>query len=232
LEKISGGKTIRKTDRKTIQKKFTLDFFVRWISQIRFPQFSAFQTTTHSFAHFFVIKDKHHSCVLHFFVVPLHRISNYTLMFGDLFSTIDWIFTANMVAWLAIGFVLERISSLKRETKDLRIRLLAQQKEEEKRYQLLLEQMKQYADKPHALNDIQNLFTDVTKDIRRKYPSLTDTDLQVLTLIGLGVGNADILQFTQMSKRTYYKRRQLIAQRMNTTAAQLDELAKQLFTSK
>ncbi len=132
-------------------------------------------------------------------------------MFGDLFSTIDWIFTVNMVAWLAIGFVLERISSLKRETKDLRIRLLAQQKEEEKRYQLLLEQMKQYADKPHALNDIQNLFTDVTKDIRRKYPSLTDTDLQVLTLIGLGVGNADILQFTQMSKRTYYKRRQLIA---------------------
>ena len=153
-------------------------------------------------------------------------------MFGDLFSTIDWIFTANMVAWLAIGFVLERISSLKRETKDLRIRLLAQQKEEEKRYQLLLEQMKQYADKPHALNDIQNLFTDVTKDIRRKYPSLTDTDLQVLTLIGLGVDNADILQFTQMSKRTYYKRRQLIAQRMNATAAQLDELAKQLFTSK
>ena len=68
--------------------------------------------------------------------------------------------------------------------------------------------------------------------IRREYPSLTDTDAQVLILIGLGVDNNEILSFTDMSKRTYYKRRQLIAQRMNTTAAQLDELAKSLFNSK
>ena len=52
-----------------------------------------------------------------------------------------------------------------------------------------------------------------------------------LAFIGLGVDNTDILRFTDMSKRTYYKRRQLIAQRMDTSAAQLDELAKQLFTS-
>jgi len=152
-------------------------------------------------------------------------------MFSNLFSEVDIIVVVNMVVCLAIGFVIERIMYLKREIKDMHIRLSAHQREEEMRYQVLINQIKQQ-NKPSALDDLQLLFADKTKNIKRQYPALTDTDIQVLTLIGLGVGNADILQFTDMSKRTYYKRRQLIAQRMNTTAAQLDELAKQLFTSK
>ena len=152
-------------------------------------------------------------------------------MFSNLFSEVDIIVVVNMVVCLAIGFVIERIMYLKREIKDMHIRLSAHQREEEMRYQVLINQIKQQ-NKPSAIDDLQLLFADKTKNIKRQYPALTDTDIQVLTLIGLGVGNADILQFTDMSKRTYYKRRQLIAQRMNTTAAQLDELAKQLFTSK
>jgi len=152
-------------------------------------------------------------------------------MFSNLFSEVDIIVVVNMVVWITIGFVIERIMYLKREIKDMHIRLSAHQREEEMRYQVLINQIKQQ-NKPSALDDLQLLFADKTKNIKRQYPALTDTDIQVLTLIGLGVGNADILQFTDMSKRTYYKRRQLIAQRMNTTAAQLDELAKQLFTSK
>lgn len=152
-------------------------------------------------------------------------------MFSNLFSEVDIIVVVNMVVWIIIGFVIERIMYLKREIKDMHIRLSAHQREEEMRYQLLINQIKQQ-NKPSALDDLQLLFADKTKNIKRQYPALTDTDIQVLTLIGLGVENADILQFTDMSKRTYYKRRQLIAQRMNTTAAQLDELAKQLFTSK
>ena len=153
-------------------------------------------------------------------------------MSGNLFSEADLIIVANMAVWLVICFVGSRIFFLKREVKDMRIRMLAHQREEEKRYQLLLRQIKEQSDTPHALDDLQLLFADKAKRIKRQYPSLTDTDMQVLTLIGLGVDNADILQFTEMSKRTYYKRRQLIAQRMDTTAAHLDELAKQLFTSK
>ena len=152
-------------------------------------------------------------------------------MFSNLFSEVDIIVVVNMVVWITIGFVIERIMYLKREIKDMHIRLSAHQREEEMRYQLLINQIKQQ-NKPSALSDLQVLFADKINSVKRQYPALTDTDIQVLTLIGLGVGNADILQFTDMSKRTYYKRRQLIAQRMNTTAAQLDELAKQLFTSK
>ena len=152
-------------------------------------------------------------------------------MFSNLFSEADIIVVVNMVVWLVIGFVIERIMYLKREIKDMHIRLTAHQRIEEMRYQMLIDQIKQH-NKPTALDDLQHLFSDKVDHIKRQYPALTDTDIQVLTLIGLGVDNADILQFTDMSKRTYYKRRQLIAQRMDTTAAQLDELAKQLFTSK
>ena len=150
-------------------------------------------------------------------------------MFSNLFSEVDIIVVVNMVVWITVGFVIERIMYLKREVKDMHIRLSAHQREEEMRYQLLINQIKQQ-NKPSALSDLQVLFADKINNIKRLYPALTDTDIQVLTLIGLGVENADILQFTDMSKRTYYKRRQLIAQRMDTSAAQLDKLAKQLFT--
>ena len=144
----------------------------------------------------------------------------------------DIIIIANAAVILTIAFIVERIISFKNELTDLRIRLLASQREQARRDQLMLEQIKQHSNKPDALDELLQLFGSKVNSIRREYPSLTDTDAQVLILIGLGVDNNEILSFTDMSKRTYYKRRQLIAQRMNTTAAQLDELAKSLFTSK
>ena len=153
-------------------------------------------------------------------------------MESHIFGVPDIIMIANAVVWLTIGFIFERIIAVRRELTDLRVRLLISQREQEQRDKMLLEQLKQQTDKPHALEDLQHLFSSKVNHIRRMYPALTDTDIQVLTLIGLGVDNNEILAFTDMSKRTYYKRRQLIAQRMNTTAAQLDELAKSVFTSK
>lgn len=123
-----------------------------------------------------------------------------------------------------------RTTVLKRQVTDLRIRLLINLREQAVRYQLLLDQVKQQTDKPHAIDELQHIFGDKITELRTRYPALTDTDVQVLILIGLGLENHEILTFTDMSKRTYYKRRQLIAQRMNTTAAQLDVLARQLFS--
>lgn len=152
-------------------------------------------------------------------------------MEGNLFSEVDLIIALNVVFWLVVAFVIERIVTLKREVKDLRIRIAIERKEELMRHQLLVDQIKLH-NKNSAVDDLQHLFSDKINAIKREYPELTETDIQVLTLIGLGVENTDILQFTDMSKRTYYKRRQLIAQRMNTSASQLDVLAKQLFTNK
>lgn len=153
-------------------------------------------------------------------------------MESHFFGVPDIIIIGNVVVGLTIAFIVERIISFKNELTDLRIRLLASQHEQAQRDQLMLEQIKQHTNKPDALNELLQLFGSKVNAIRREYPSLTDTDAQVLILIGLGVDNNEILSFTDMSKRTYYKRRQLIAQRMNTTAAQLDELAKSLFNSK
>ncbi len=153
-------------------------------------------------------------------------------MESHFFGVPDIIIIANAAVILTIAFIVERIISFKNELTDLRIRLLASQREQARRDQLMLEQIKQHTNKPDALNELLQLFGSKVNAIRREYPSLTDTDAQVLILIGLGVDNNEILSFTDMSKRTYYKRRQLIAQRMNTTAAQLDELAKSLFISK
>ena len=153
-------------------------------------------------------------------------------MESHIFGVPDIIIIANVVVIFTIAFIIERIIIVRRELTDLRIRLLTTQREQEQRDKMLLEQLKQQKDKPHALESLPQLFGSKVNQLRREYPALTDTDVQVLILIGLGVDNNDILSFTDMSKRTYYKRRQLIAQRMNTTAAQLDEHAKALFTSK
>lgn len=130
-----------------------------------------------------------------------------------------------------IIWICYRVSCLKRQMADLQIQMLLNQREESLRRQMLLQQL-QRDGKTDALDEVTLLFSQKTKDLQRLYPALTETDLQVLTLIGLDVSNSDILQLTGMSKRTYYKRRQLIAQRMGTTAAALNEIARNCFTPK
>ena len=153
-------------------------------------------------------------------------------MESHFFGVPDIIIIGNVVVGLTIAFIVERIISFKNELTDLRIRLLASQREQARRDQLMLEQIKQHTNKPDALNELLQLFGSKVNAIRREYPSLTDTDAQVLILIGLGVDNNEILSFTDMSKRTYYKRRQTIAGRMNIATAALEETAQSMFYPK
>ena len=51
---------------------------------------------------------------------------------------------------------------------------------------------------------MQHLFGQKFEHLHHKYPELTELDIQVLTLIGLGVDTTEIIQITDMSKRTYY----------------------------
>lgn len=132
---------------------------------------------------------------------------------------------------LIICIIGTRVVFLKRQLTDLRIKMAINQREEAWRHQLLVKQIQQQKGN-NALDDLQHLFADKIKKLKHQYPTLTETDIQVVTLIGLGVSNTDILQLADMSKRTYYKRRQLIAQRMNTTAAQLDQIAQNAFATK
>lgn len=129
-------------------------------------------------------------------------------------------------------FIYYYIRDLKRQITDFRIREVIRQREEAIRHQQLMDQIKLQGAKTHIVNELQPLFGDKTESIRQRYPQLTELDINVLILIGLGIDNNEIIRLTNMSKRTYYKRRQLIAQRIGTTAAQLDPIAKQLLNNK
>ena len=150
-------------------------------------------------------------------------------MLTTTFDFVKIVVVSTIILIAVILLVNYRTTMLKHQLTDLRIRLLINLREQAVRYQLLMDQFKNKSNKSHALDELQHIFGDKISALRRQFPALTELDVQVLILIGLGVDNYEILQFMDMSKRTYYKRRQLIAQRMNTTAAQLDTLAKQLF---
>lgn len=130
---------------------------------------------------------------------------------------------------VVVSAVVYSIVILKRKLTDMHIRLLVTQREQAKQYQYLLDQIKRQSDKPHALDELQHIFGYKISQIRNQYPSLTDADMQVLLLVGLGVENHEIMALTNMSKRTYYRRRQILAQRMGTTAAKLDSEVRKLF---
>lgn len=151
-------------------------------------------------------------------------------MVEDFFTYMYVFAIATFLVIVGVVVIYARVGRIKRHLTDLQIREALHQREENIRYQQLLSQLKKNDNKSIALNDLQILFGDKMNLIRQQYPQLTDLDIQVLMLIGLGVSNHEILLITDMSKRTYYKRRQLIAQRMNTIASQLDQTAQQLLT--
>ena len=61
-----------------------------------------------------------------------------------------------------------------------------------------------------------------------KYPKLTDLDLLVIDLIIIGMDNDDICEIIKMEKRTLYRRRQLIAQRIGISSNDIEAFVRAL----
>lgn len=191
------------------------------------PQFADFQQHPPIPAQLFVIKPVLSLAYIVFLLYLCTKFQNLHNM-NTMNATIFLVAVANILLLIIciIGF---RLQFLKRQLTDLRIAMFINKQEEMLRLQILIDQLKSQKS-PRTIDNLQNLFADKIKHFRHQYPALTDTDIQVVTLIGLGIENVDILQLTGMSKRTYYKRRQLIAQRMNTNAANLDDTIHTVFT--
>lgn len=62
--------------------------------------------------------------------------------------------------------------------------------------------------------------------VKKKYPDLTELDLLVLCLLGIGMDNVEICALLRMEKRTLYRRRQLIAQRTEMSSTMLEDFSK------
>lgn len=128
-----------------------------------------------------------------------------------------------------ISFLCYWFITIKRQVTDLRIHEIVNQYEETSHCHSLINNAKSASEKSHLLHELSHVFRERLSVLKSTYPQLTELDMQVIVLIGLDVPTQDILTFTDMSKRTYYKRRQLIAKRMDTTAAQLDAILIPLF---
>ena len=66
--------------------------------------------------------------------------------------------------------------------------------------------------------------------LRSQYPSLTELDLLVILLLGIGLDNYEIVTLLNMEKRTLYRRRQLIAQRIGISSTKIELVIAELLS--
>lgn len=147
------------------------------------------------------------------------------------FLIIFWLLIA-LGQLIAIVVLLVKNAHLKQQLADALIRELMYSKQTLVHQSALLEQIRHQTDRPHAVEQLMHSHEERIASLHKQFPALTDTDVQVLLLLGMRIDNQDIILLLDMSKRTYYKRRQLIAKRMNIATEKLDETAQTLFNPK
>jgi hypothetical protein len=135
---------------------------------------------------------------------------------------------------LTVGFCKLQINNanLKQQLSDARIRELMYKKEYAMRQSYLLEQVIKSPEHSQGIDYLLRANEARIAYLKKHYANLTEVDIQVLILIGMGLETQDILLILDMSKRTYYKRRQIISKRMSISTTELDEKAQLLFNSK
>ena len=73
--------------------------------------------------------------------------------------------------------------------------------------------------------DLFGIFHVQITALKNKFPQLTELDLLVICLIGIGMDNLEIYTLLRMEKRTLYRRRQLISMRVGISSLHLDEFS-------
>jgi len=73
--------------------------------------------------------------------------------------------------------------------------------------------------------EIKSIYSIEYNAIQNKYPQLTELDMLVICLLGIDMTNEDICELIKMEKRTLYRRRQLISQRIGISSTELEVFA-------
>lgn len=159
-----------------------------------------------------------------------------TIMMG-----ISLIINGILVLYIAVtharikGLLVQNKSN-EQQIQDWREKLLEKVKEQiaitEKSEQLIKKGQDYVAEFIYQQNDIKKLgenlseiFSMQLSSLKDQFPALTDLDLLVICLLGIGMDNYEISTILRMEKRTLYRRRQLIAMRIGISSLQLDEFA-------
>ena len=77
--------------------------------------------------------------------------------------------------------------------------------------------------------ELFSIYQKPINSVKKQYPDLTELDLLVICLLGIGMDNVEVCSILRMEKRTLYRRRQLIAQRIGlSSSTALEEFAKNM----
>lgn len=77
--------------------------------------------------------------------------------------------------------------------------------------------------------ELFSIYQKPINSVKKQYPDLTELDLLVICLLGIGMDNVEVCSILRMEKRTLYRRRQLIAQRIGlNSSTNLEEFAKNI----
>ena len=79
-------------------------------------------------------------------------------------------------------------------------------------------------------NELFHIFDTQVAVLKSQYQSLTELDLLVILLLGIGLDNYEIGALLNMEKRTLYRRRQLIAQRMGISSTRIELVIAELIS--
>lgn len=162
----------------------------------------------------------------------------------EIICALELIAISGMV--LYIGMLTQRIKALQcktnsseQEIEDWREKLLEKVKEKivlteqsEMRIKsgedIISKFIYQQADIKRLGDELFGIFSRQVNSIKNQFPQLTELDLLVLCLLGIGMDNLEICTLLRMEKRTLYRRRQLIGMRIGMSSTQLDEFAMNL----
>lgn len=151
---------------------------------------------------------------------------------------------------IIISFLVLYIGLLDQKIKGLRCKSISSEKELDEWREKLLEKVKekivlteqsemriksgedivskfiyQQEDIKRLGEELFSIFSAQLTSIKEQYPQLTELDLLVICLLGIGMDNLEIYTLLRMERRTLYRRRQLIAMRIGISSSQLDEFA-------
>ena len=73
--------------------------------------------------------------------------------------------------------------------------------------------------------ELFGIFSAQVASLKEQFPQLTELDMLVFCLLGIGMDNVEICILLRMERRTLYRRRQLMAMRIGISSSQLDEFA-------
>ena len=73
--------------------------------------------------------------------------------------------------------------------------------------------------------ELFGIFSAQMASLKEQFPQLTELDMLVFCLLGIGMDNVEICTLLRMERRTLYRRRQLMAMRIGISSSQLDEFA-------